>query len=115
MGTTQSTAAPPAGDVRPAAQIALRTEAAQILRGKGLAVEGEVVAEGEGCPGVSVEIALRDGSGARAREVRLGALATDGKGHYSGSLVVPPTLPLGDYELRARTQGDARCGRGEGP
>jgi hypothetical protein len=115
IGTTQAPVAPTAGDARPAPQITLRIAAAKILRGKTLSVEGDVVADGDGCPWVSVEIALRDGSGARAREVRLGALATDGKGHYAGSLVVPPTLPLGDYELRARTLGDSRCGRGEGP
>ena len=47
--------------------------------------------------------------------VSIGSLATDTKGGYEGALVVPQTAALGDYDVVARTPGDARCGRGRGP
>ena len=43
------------------------------------------------------------------------ALATDDEGKYDGTLVIPSAVPLGDYDLYARTSGDSRCGRGAGP
>ena len=45
-------------------------------------------------------------------ELPVGVLATDERGTYDGALVLPASVPLGDYEVAARTFGDARCGRG---
>ena len=42
----------------------------------------------------------------------VGVLATDERGNFDGALVLPASVPLGDYEAHARTLGDARCGRG---
>jgi hypothetical protein len=42
----------------------------------------------------------------------VGTLATDERGNYDGSLVLPSSVPLGDYDAVARTFGDTRCGRG---
>ena len=85
---------------------------ADARRGSPLRVRGEVVADGAACGHLLVEIGLRD---ARGRDLPLGALATDDDGKYGGALVVPGFAPLGDYDLYARTSGDARCGRGGGP
>ena len=52
---------------------------------------------------------LHDG---RGLELPLGALATDDEGKFDGSLALPSAVPLGDYDLFARTSGDTRCGRG---
>lgn len=38
-------------------------------------------------------------------EIPVGVLATDERGNYDGALVLPATVPLGDYEAKARTLG----------
>ena len=79
-------------------------------RGAPFRVHGEIAAEGEPCGHVSVEIVLR----ARGREdIPIGTLATDERGRYDGALVLPTSIPLGDYDVAARTFGDTRCGRGQ--
>jgi hypothetical protein len=57
-----------------------------------------------------VEIVLRSRTDG---DLPVGVLATDERGNYAGALVLPSSVPLGDYEALARTLGDARCGRGE--
>ncbi len=42
----------------------------------------------------------------------LGTLATGDDGAFAGGIVVPGSTPLGDYDVVARTPGDARCGSG---
>jgi hypothetical protein len=58
-----------------------------------------------------VEILLRDVKDPSKLRL-LGAVATSDKGTYAGSIVIPGSIELGDYDLTARTSGDARCGRG---
>jgi hypothetical protein len=77
-----------------------------------LHVKGEVAAEREPCAHVMVDIVLRP---RRGQEVPVGALATDDKGAYDGSIVLPAAMTLGEYEIVARTRGDARCGAGVSP
>jgi transglutaminase-like putative cysteine protease len=82
-------------------------------RGSPLHVAGEVHSDGEPCANVPVEILLRDVK--KGQIVMLGSVATDAKGAYSGALVVPGGVPLGDYDVFAQTPGDARCGKGGSP
>jgi hypothetical protein len=42
----------------------------------------------------------------------LGTLASDDDGVFSGAIVVRNEVPLGDYDVLAKTAGDARCGAG---
>jgi hypothetical protein len=79
-------------------------------RGAPFRIRGQVVADGEPCSHVAVEIVLRNRNHG---DVPVGLLATDERGNYDGALVLPATVPLGDYEAHARTLGDARCGRGQ--
>jgi hypothetical protein len=44
--------------------------------------------------------------------VAIGQLATDERGAYDGAIVLPSAVPLGDYDVQARTLGDKRCGAG---
>ncbi len=98
----------PAGpDDRPASTVTLALQGNDARRGAPLRLHGEVKADGEACSSVTVDIVLRSNAG----ELVVGQLATDARGVYDGSLVLPVTVPLGDYELHARTWGDARCGR----
>jgi hypothetical protein len=89
--------------------VALSIDDSSARRGVSLRVHGDVTADGAACGHVLVELGLHDG---RGLDVALGALATDDEGKYDGALVVPSAVPLGDYDLYARTLGDARCGRG---
>lgn len=113
-GASPSPTPTTSSDGRALAKVTLAVTAAEATRGQNLDVRGEITAEGEPCAGVRVEIVLRAAS-AHAKDVVVGSLATDAKGAYGGALVVPSSVPLGDYAVHARTAGDVRCGRGESP
>ena len=96
-------------DERPTSHVTLAIKDAEIRRGGALHVSCDVRAEGGPCGHLLVQIEAED---ARHHAIPLGALATAEDGRYDGALVVPASVPLGDYDLVARTDGDARCGRG---
>ena len=96
-------------DDRPASLIAMTLSSGDAHRGAPLTLKGLVSADGEPCGHVTVEIVLRS----RAHgDTSIGQLATDDKGAFDGSIVLPSAVPLGEYEVRARTFGDQRCGVG---
>lgn len=96
-------------DERPTSIVTMSLAGADAHRGAPFKVRGQVSADGEPCGHVTVEIVLRS----RAQgEVSIGQLATDERGAYDGSLVLPSAVPLGDYDVQARTVGDNRCGMG---
>jgi transglutaminase-like putative cysteine protease len=97
-------------DERAAAAVTLSLQDADAHRGLPLHVQGAVRSEGEPCAHVAVEVWLRDAR--TQRMVLLGTLATGDDGGYGGGIVVPGSTPLGDYDVVARTPGDARCGTG---
>jgi len=107
-GGAQSTAAD--GDDRPQPSLTLSVDEVDPHRGLPLRVHGMVRADGEACAHVAVEILLRDSKSRRT--VPLGTLATGDDGSYAGAIVVPGSTPLGDYDVVARTPGDAHCGSG---
>ncbi len=98
------------GDDRPQPSITLAVDEVDPHRGLPLRVHGMVRADGEACAHVAVEIQLRDSK--TRRTVPLGTLATGDTGAYAGAIVVPGSTPLGDYDVVARTPGDAHCGSG---
>lgn len=109
-GETSSGASPPPPDDRPTSTVTMALDASSARRGAPLPVRGHVTAAGAPCGHVAVEIVLRS----RAHgEISVGVLATDERGDFAGALVLPGTVPLGDYEAHAQTLGDARCGRGQ--
>jgi hypothetical protein len=81
---------------------------AEAKRGAPFQVRGQVAADGEPCGHVTVEVLLKSGR----TEIPIGMLATDERGTYDGAIVLPATVPLGDYDVVARTLGDGRCGKG---
>jgi hypothetical protein len=97
-------------DDRPASTVDLTVGEADAHRGLPLHVQGAVSSDGETCAHVEVELWLRDAK--TQRMILLGTVATGDDGAYTGGIVVPGTTPLGDYDLVARTPGDARCGVG---
>ncbi len=96
-------------DGRPRTSVGMTLKSKSASRGGKLVAEGTVTADGEACPRVPVELVLREKAG---HETIVGSLATDEKGHYDGTITLPRALPLGDYEIFARTGGDAHCGKG---
>jgi hypothetical protein len=103
---------PSGPDERPASRVAVAVLDGDPRRGAPLRVHGDVSAEGSACGHILVDFALRDG---RGHEVPLGALSTGDDGAYEGALVVPNGAALGEYDVVARTNGDARCGKGGPP
>jgi len=99
-------------DERPPSSVVLGLDENDAHRGLPLHVRGEVRADGEPCPHVAVELWLRDPSARPSRQLLLGALATGDDGTFRGGIVVPGSTPLGDYDVVAKTPGDARCGSG---
>ena len=78
-------------------------------RGAPFKVRGTVAAEGEPCGHVTIEIVLHSRT---QGDLAIGQLATDERGAYDGAIVMPAAVPLGEYDMQARTLGDARCGVG---
>jgi hypothetical protein len=102
-------AVPPGPDDRPRSTVTMTLKEADARRGAPLQLRGQVYADGEPCGHVTVDVVLK---GRAIGDVAIGQLATDERGNYDGALVLPPSVPLGDYEVWAHTLGDARCGGG---
>jgi hypothetical protein len=100
-------------DERVVPQVTVAVVDPDARRGAPVHIRGEVRADGP-CGNVVVDVVLRDAKN-RARERFLGTLATDADGAFSGALIVPAGVALGDYDLVVRTPGDAHCGPGRSP
>jgi hypothetical protein len=96
-------------DDRPSSIVTMTLAGADAHRGAPFKVRGQVSADGEPCGHVSVEIVLHS---RQQGDVAIGQLATDERGAYDGAIVLPAAVPLGDYDVQARTLGDNRCGLG---
>jgi len=106
LGGVKSSSQP---DDRPGSVVTMSLSGADAHRGAPLKVRGQVSADGEPCGHVSVEIVLHS---RQSGNVAIGQLATDERGAYDGAIVLPSAVPLGDYDVQARTLGDKRCGTG---
>src|SRR6185503_4133286 len=103
-------------DKRPRSSLTLSIGGAEAKRGARLPIGGHADAAGSGCAAVRIDLYLEPKGGGAARErLPLGVLVTDGDGRYEGRVVVPYTVPPGDYEVQATTPGNAVCGEGESP
>ena len=98
-----------APDDRPSSIVSMSVAGADAHRGAPFKVRGQVSADGEPCGHVTVEIVLHS---RQQGDVTVGQLATDERGAYDGAIVLPAAVPLGDYDMQARTPGDNRCGTG---
>jgi hypothetical protein len=111
MSTTTTTASDSKTekDERPPSKIELTIADPDARRGGPLHLKGTVLADGELCSNVVVDVVLREIAHPQ-HELRIGSIATDLHGVFVGSLVLPPNVPVGDYEVAGRTPGDMRCG-----
>ncbi|HEY8074396.1 MAG TPA: hypothetical protein VIF62_09805, partial [Labilithrix sp.] len=109
MGTGAPGVSEHGRDDRPSSTITIALASGDAHRGAPLHVKGTVASDGEPCAHVTLDVVLKSRTHG---EVVLGVLATDDQGGYDGSIVLPLQLPLGDWDVAARTEGDQRCGRG---
>jgi transglutaminase-like putative cysteine protease len=111
---TQAFVQAPEHDDRPPSSVAVTVATGDVLRGAPLQVHGNVRAERDPCPRLAVELWLRGptpvASSSPSKMILVGTLATDDQGDFAGRVVVPSSVSLGDYDVVARTAGDARCG-----
>ncbi|MEO8800644.1 MAG: transglutaminase-like domain-containing protein [Polyangiaceae bacterium] len=107
--TTATTLTKPEKDDRPGSKVTLTVGDTDMRRGSPMKVSGMVTAEDDACPNLVVDIVFRD---ERHHELSVGSVATDDKGAFTSSIVVPANVPVGDYDVIAHTRGDARCGAG---
>lgn len=94
----------------PASRVEISRADATARRHQAVLIEGSVAsANGPMCAHLSVDLFLKRPHGG---QILLGSTATNERGTFSASLVVPSRIPLGDYEVYARTSGDTHCGGG---
>ncbi len=99
-----------ARDPRPPSTVSLKLRGTEARRRMPLPFSGAVSADGAPCSFLTVEVFLRKPTG---ESLSIGTLPTTEGGTFEGAFVLPPAVPLGDYEVHARTLGDKRCGPGE--
>lgn len=109
-------------DGRPPSTLTLHLAGKDAARGSRIHASGEVSSRSGPCQAVRVDLVLEPAPGPgkpapppRAERIALGTLVTNGEGRYEGSVVVPFTIPPGDYDVRATTPGGSVCGKGESP
>jgi hypothetical protein len=108
--TVDPDAETPSDDQRPASVLTLEVRQNDVRRGTPLPVSGRVAADGDPCAHARVDVLLRPGRAGGA--VPIGALPTDAKGRFQGSVTVPLGLDVGDYDVIVTTPGNAQCGPG---
>jgi hypothetical protein len=98
------------GDGRPRSTVSLGSSDARVRRGEAIRVSGKVDVDGTGCGQLRVDVTLKQVDSAASAPV--GSLTTDANGVFDGGLFLPLGFPVGDYDVRVATPGDARCGPG---
>jgi hypothetical protein len=98
-------------DDRPHSAIAIESADRVARPGRPFHVRGRVRTGSDSCPSLTVEVWLRPAASPQ-NAFLLGTLATGDDGGFDGGIVVRNEIPLGDYDVRAKTPGDARCGSG---
>jgi hypothetical protein len=100
---------PQSVDERPPSTVIVIPAGTDAHRGAPFKVHGQISSEGEPCGHMTVELVLHSRT---QGDLAIGQLATDERGAYDGAIVLPAAVPLGEYDIQARTLGDGRCGIG---
>jgi hypothetical protein len=95
-------------DERPKPEVAVKGSDVHVHHGEPIHVSGTVVVDGVGCGQLRVDVSLKR-IDSDARTI-VGSLTTDAGGAFDGNLFLPLTFPVGDYDVKVATPGDARCG-----
>jgi hypothetical protein len=109
---TEDTTSGPA-DERPKPILSVRGTDTQLHRGEPLRLSGNVEVRGFGCGQLRVDVVLvRVGTDTKTS---IGSLTTDSNGRFDGGIFLPLGFPIGAYDVKVSTPGDARCGAGSSP
>jgi hypothetical protein len=101
------TAGPPA-PVVPATHLTVSFNGASLKRGERFPVHGTARnTRGQPCALMRVDVTLYDPN--TNVTFSAGTLVTDAAGKYSGQLVLPQRVPVGDYRVRVSTPGHRSC------
>jgi hypothetical protein len=98
------------GDDRPRPRVTVSGADVVARHGGAVRVSGRVDVDGSGCGDLRVDVVLRRLD--TGHKTGVGALTTDASGIFDGSIVLPISLPVGEYAISVATPGDARCGPG---
>ena len=108
--STGDPAANPSRDL-PATTLTIDEVDHDIFRGLPVRISGTARSQGQPCARQRIDVlVLVQGE---AAERRIGSLSSDERGDYSGAVVVPADVPIGDHELVVATAGGAKCGPGQ--
>ncbi len=88
------------------AQVKLIVAQQAAVRGNRVAVAGRIVDTLQGCPLRKVRVMLRSDDG---NVQPLGVLVTGERGRFEGQLVVPDSMPVGDYDLYVTSPAEGDC------
>jgi hypothetical protein len=94
----------------PESSVLIGSNDSSVMRGAPLRVAGSVATLAGPCAHVRVDVTLLDARA--ATQVVVGSLSTNDDGTFSGAVVVPLEMAVGDYELVVATPGDRGCGVG---
>ncbi len=95
-------------DTRPPTDVTLEVLDSDARRGGAFHVRGALTADGDPCADTPVTITLISNSTA----FPIGSVATDEHGRYDASITLNMSLAVGEYDVRAFTLGNTRCGEG---
>ncbi len=107
--SSQEPAQPP--DTRTPTTVSLTVLDADTHRGSAFHVRGKLVSDGDACAATAVVVVLISST----TVVPIGTIATDDQGGFDASITLQSSLAVGEYDVRAYTQGNTRCGPGVSP
>lgn len=105
----QDSSAPP--DTRAPTAVSLSVLDADTHRGSAFHVRGKLVSDGDACADTPVVIVLISSTVV----MPIGTVATDDKGAFDAAITLQNDVAVGEYDVRAYTQGNTRCGSGVSP
>lgn len=102
-------------DLRAKPTVTLTVGGVEARRGSRLEISGRIESSAGPCTAARVDLFLEPRERGQASPQPLGTLVTGADGRYQGRIVVPFTVPPGDYDVRASTPGNLSCGEGQSP
>ncbi len=110
-GKNGSQEPPQPPDTRSPTIVSLTVLDADTHRGSAFHVRGKLTADGDACTDTAVVVVLISST----TVVPIGTIATDDKGAFDASITLQSSLAVGEYDVRAYTQGNTKCGPGVSP
>jgi hypothetical protein len=111
LSFSSASSLPSRGNAAPAATLVVASSESKVMRGSTVTLNGLASISSGGCSHIRIDVHLVEQRGGHSHSI--GALSTDESGHFSGSIVVPMEIPVGEYTVSLSTPGDEVCGAGK--